>query len=285
MKSVILLLSFTAFLGLSACSQNGYKTTESGLKYRFIRGEGKSANPQETDIVTVKMDYFINDSLLFSGQKLGKPMQFPLSPSSFKGDFFEGLKMMSVGDSASFLCPADSVFLRLFRVKHMPEFVKPGAIMRFEIALDNIEKQADYEAKKMAEAKALAEEGRMKLEKYIADKGINVSPLESGLYYIETQKGTGEQPKRGEKIKVHYRGTLLDGTQFDASYDRNQPFEFVLGMGQVIRGWDEGLAMMNVGGKATLLIPYQLGYGERGSGPIPPFSALVFEVELIEIIK
>ena len=82
---------------------------------------------------------------------------------------------------------------------------------------------------------------------------------------------------------MHYRGTLFDGTQFDASYDRNEPFTFELGVGQVIAGWDEGIALMKKGGKATLLIPSAIGYGERGAGDmIPPFTPLVFEVELID---
>lgn len=287
MKSVrfFITVAFVATISFSACSQGGYKTSDSGLQFRFHRGGGEKDKPQVSDVVFVKMDYFINDSALFSSKDMPKPMQFPLSPSAFKGDFFEGIAMMSAGDSASFICDADSVFKKIFRVKHMPAFVKSGSLMRFEIAVDSFVSKETYTERKQSEAKKLADEGQQKLKAYIQEKGYAAEPLESGLYYIETLKGTGKQPQKGEKIKVHYRGTLLDGTKFDASYDRNQPFEFVLGMGQVIRGWDEGLALMHEGGKATLVIPYQLAYGERGTGPIPPFSPLVFEVELIEIVK
>ena len=89
----------------------------------------------------------------------------------------------------------------------------------------------------------------------------------------------------GKKVKVHYTGTLLDGTKFDSSRDRNQPFEFTLGQSQVIKGWDEGIGMMNVGGKATLVIPSTIAYGDRDMGKIPPFSTLVFDVELLEVGK
>jgi len=84
-------------------------------------------------------------------------------------------------------------------------------------------------------------------------------------------------------VKVHYTGTLLNGTKFDSSRDRNEPFEFTLGQGQVIKGWDEGIALMNVGGKATLVIPSTIAYGDRDMGTIPPYSTLVFDVELMDV--
>ena len=109
---------------------------------------------------------------------------------------------------------------------------------------------------------------------------------DSGLKYIVEVFGTGELPKAGDKVKVHYTGTLEDGTKFDSSHDRNKPFEFSLGLGQVIKGWDEGIAAMKPGGKRKLIIPSELGYGERGAGKlIPPGATQIFDVELLEIIK
>lgn len=112
----------------------------------------------------------------------------------------------------------------------------------------------------------------------------DVVTTESGLKYKELQAGTGATPKKGETVVVHYTGTLEDGTKFDSSRDRNQPFKFKLGEGQVIKGWDEGISTMKVGGRRQLIIPPELGYGARGAGGvIPPNSTLLFDVELLKI--
>lgn len=113
--------------------------------------------------------------------------------------------------------------------------------------------------------------------------GAKSMTTESGLRYEDIVVGTGPSPQSGQEVTVHYTGTLEDGTKFDSSLDRGQPFKFKIGLGQVIKGWDEGVMTMKVGGKRKLVIPPQLGYGRRGVGPIPPNSTLVFEVELLEV--
>jgi peptidylprolyl isomerase len=106
----------------------------------------------------------------------------------------------------------------------------------------------------------------------------------SGLSYIDETIGTGAQPQTGNTVTVHYSGFLKDGTKFDSSVDRNKPFSFTIGYGQVIKGWDEGVATMKVGGKRKLIIPPELGYGSRGAGGvIPPNADLVFDVELLGV--
>ena len=106
----------------------------------------------------------------------------------------------------------------------------------------------------------------------------------SGLEYTETEAGTGAQASAGKTVSVHYTGKLTNGKVFDSSYTRGEPIAFKLGVGQVIKGWDEGIALMKVGGKATLTIPPELGYGARGAGGvIPPNATLIFDVELVSV--
>ncbi|MBW3628553.1 MAG: FKBP-type peptidyl-prolyl cis-trans isomerase [Gemmatimonadetes bacterium] len=116
----------------------------------------------------------------------------------------------------------------------------------------------------------------------MAEEGTQSTP--SGLQYRDDQVGTGPEAKAGDHAVVHYTGVLENGKKFDSSRDRNEPFEFPLGAGMVIRGWDEGVQGMRVGGKRTLIIPPDLGYGARGAGGvIPPNATLKFDVELIEL--
>ena len=113
----------------------------------------------------------------------------------------------------------------------------------------------------------------------------NLITTASGLQYVELVEGTGAQPVAGQTVVVHYTGTLTDGNKFDSSRDRNQPFSFKIGAGQVIQGWDEGLATMKIGGRRKLVIPAKLGYGDRGAGGVIPGGAtLIFDVELLKIV-
>ena len=140
----------------------------------------------------------------------------------------------------------------------------------FDKELEKLEKQAAEKAKKAKEAIDALK------------KGAKVTS--SGLAYKIIKKGTGVKAEAGKTVSVHYTGKLSDGTKFDSSYDRNQPIEFELGRGRVIKGWDEGISLLNVGSKATFIIPPDLAYGARGAGGvIPPNATLIFDVELVEI--
>lgn len=111
----------------------------------------------------------------------------------------------------------------------------------------------------------------------------SIKSTASGLKYIDMTMGTGESPAAGSRVTVHYSGYLLNGKKFDSSVDRDEPLVFTVGVGQVIKGWDEGLSTMKVGGKRKLIIPSHLGYGARGAGDaIPPDADLVFDVELLK---
>jgi FKBP-type peptidyl-prolyl cis-trans isomerase len=143
--------------------------------------------------------------------------------------------------------------------------------------------QEEAEKKVLEEFGAVKTEGEKFLEENKTKDGVKVT--ESGLQYIVMNEGTGEKPTASSTVKVHYHGTLTDGTVFDSSVDRGEPTQF--GVGQVIKGWTEGLQLMSVGSKYKFFIPQELAYGAfpRQGGVIKPFAPLVFEVELLEIVK
>ncbi|OYT17839.1 MAG: peptidylprolyl isomerase [Bacteroidetes bacterium 4572_77] len=196
---------------------------------------------------------------------------------------------MKVGDEITLIVPSKLAF----KDQGRQGLIGPYTTLIYWIRLNSTKTKAQHE-KELAKEKA--KEGQLKeaqqkqeketISNYIELNKVKVKPTESGLYYIETVAGTGEQAVAGDKVKVHYNGTLLDGTKFDSSYDRDSPFEFTIGKGQVIKGWDEGIAMMKVGGKATLIIPSSIAYGAQArGGVIHAYAPLKFEVELLEVTK
>ena len=153
----------------------------------------------------------------------------------------------------------------------------------------NGEKANNFDAAKIftSELEKLKKEAEIKAEnakKAIEELKKGATVTESGLAYKITKKGSGPKAEAGKTVSVHYTGKLTDGTKFDSSYDRNQPIDFPLGQGRVIKGWDEGISLLNVGSKATFIIPPDLAYGARGAGGvIPPNATLIFEVELVDV--
>jgi FKBP-type peptidyl-prolyl cis-trans isomerase len=145
------------------------------------------------------------------------------------------------------------------------------------------EKRKTENAKMEAEMSQKSFDEKVKRDEYLKANNINQAANPSGLIAIVSQEGAGAKPTTGQKVTVHYTGYLLDGTKFDSSVDRGQPFSFTIGKGQVIQGWDEGIALLSPGAKAKLIIPSSIGYGGRNMGAIPPYSTLIFDVELLKV--
>ncbi len=272
----------------------GFSVSPNGLLYKNIRKNKDAKVPVKDDIVSIRARYYMQignvDSLLFDSKvnpagfisiQVGKP--------EYKGDLIEGISMMHLGDSTTFLVPADSFFLKTVHLETLPPFCTPGQKIRFEIGLAEIstldemkKKQAVLDSISQVNMQTQREKEMGLLIAKMQANGDNIAPEPSGLIIIRRTPGNGVKPIVGQTVTVHYTGKLLDGTVFDSSIERKEPISFPLGNGSVIKGWDEGIAALEIGSKATLMIPSWLGYGPRNMGSIPSNSSLIFEVELIK---
>ena len=277
MKTIRISIYSLLLLGMmAACNDyKGYQKTEDGLYYRFHTQNESNKAPQTGDVLSISMEIKSeSDSIVQPAKTLYTMMQEP----KFPGDVFSALSLMHEGDSATFIISAED-FYKTYNYGDSPAFVTPKSMVFVTLCMHEIQTFDEY---KSAQIQAALEQEKIQIDQYLKDHNIDVEPTASGLYYVETKAGKGKNPIKGAKCTVNYKGTLLDGTVFDSSEGR-APFEFELGMEQVIAGWDEAISMMKKGGKATLILPSSIAYGERGAGNvIPPFSPLVFEVELID---
>jgi FKBP-type peptidyl-prolyl cis-trans isomerase FkpA len=285
--------------GTAACNNSpykGYEKTETGLLYKFYLKNSETQKPVVGDFAHMEISYFSdNDSLLFSSQKYGSKFVIRLDEPTYKGDIMEGIAMMATGDSASFLVTADSFYVH--NVGGMlPNEITPGSKIRFEVKLEKVQTTEELENEKRESARIQSEKEQETIAAYLKENNITATPSASGLIIIEKTKGNGKKPQNGQIVKVNYTGKLLNGQVFDTSIEADakaagvynpqrpyKPIEFPLGAGQVIRGWDEGLAQLSIGSKATFIIPSAIAYGPQDMGIIPPHSTLIFEVELVGI--
>lgn len=260
------------------------QVSPSGLLYKCHKDvEGPTA--QEGNVI--EMNFRIvteKDSVLRNSFGENEPILTTVQTSKFKGSLEEAIQMMSAGDSCSFWINADSMFAKSIR-QPLPPFIRAGSFLRFDVKMYNVWTMQEYLAIRESKMREKNKEEDLKLAAYIKSNAIPATYFaESGLYYQQVKAGTGAKPTKGQTVSVHYTGKLIDGKTFDSSIPRNQTFEFQVGTGQVIEGWDMGLPLMHVGEKGILYIPSYRGYGERGAGAsIPPYSILIFEIELIEI--
>jgi FKBP-type peptidyl-prolyl cis-trans isomerase len=284
---------------MMACNEQesaypGYEKTQDGLYYRFYtQNEGEL--PQLYDVLETSVTCVVNDTNVII------PVMdnlFQLIEPRYAGDIFSGMAMMHKGDSASFIVNIDSTFRTFFGQPTMPSQFLPTDVMRFEIKMKDFCSEKEFAHRQAAEIKGQmterieqmkannpeeTEKAAQTLDAFLKKNKIDVQPTESGLYYVMTEAGDGQKPEVGQLVKVHYTGKLLDGTVFDSSVERGEPIQFPLGLGRVIAGWDEGIALMSKGEKGVLYIPYYLAYGDRGAGgDIKPFDNLMFEVELVD---
>ena len=291
-----LILILTMFL--SSCYVDEYKTSDRGYKYKVVR-EGKGPGFQNNQFILMNMAYYYeDDSLLFTSSDREVPvsMQFIDTLWDDRGQIYHGLKSLKVGDSAIFKVKCSDLYEVSFR-GNIPYGLNPNAEITVQIGIIDMLDQTRFRMWQGSLLQSRQEKIReRRAQQFLEDinlidihleaEGIIPMELESGIRYVIKNPGSGFRPEDGDRIRMHFTGYLLDGTKFDSSSDKEEPFEYVLGTGNVIKGWDESVAIMSEGAKYTFYVPSALAYGETGHGNlIVPNSVLVFDIELMEIMK
>ncbi|OYU94307.1 MAG: peptidylprolyl isomerase [Bacteroidetes bacterium B1(2017)] len=234
-------------------------TTASGLKYK-VTELGKGKKVEVGDKVTAHYTGRLTDGVKFDSSKdRNQPFSFKVGAGMVIKGWDEGFALLNVGDKAVFTIPPAIAYGE----RNMGT-IPPNSTLVFDVEV--------LDAVTPVTAKPFDV------------KGKDTLTTASGLRYIMVNKGTGVKAESGKTVDVHYTGYLMDGKVFDSSVERGEPISFPLGQNMVIRGWEEGIALMHVGDKMRLIIPSELGYGANGAGGvIPPNATLIFDVELVNV--
>jgi FKBP-type peptidyl-prolyl cis-trans isomerase FkpA len=301
-KHLIFLLAGLALFSTSKAQQVTLESTPKGLQYHIFT-QNTTPKIKVSDVITFNVIQKTDkDSVLFSTYTGGTPVKLQVQPSQNIGDLMDIFPLLTNKDSAMVKVPTDSIFKG--HEEQRPPFLGKGTNLIFLIKVARVQSLNEAMAERdSAMAKMKADALKMKdaetatAQKYIADNKLIVKTTLSGLKYVVTAPTLKHKPLKGDTVYVNYAGRTLDGTVFDSSIESvakasglqqpgrtYEPLSFVLGEGHVIKGWEEGLALLNEGSKATLIIPSALAYGEQGSGQtIKPYSTLIFDVELVKI--
>lgn len=302
MKKNLIYLAVVA-IALSSCG-GGFKQGPGGLLYNIHEDKAGPAI-KEGDFVIVNMIAKTEgDSVLNNTYTTGRPIATPMPKPQFKGDVVSAISMLSEGDSATVKVNVDS--MAKSGQPKQPGF--KGKYIVFQLKVEKVIAKGNLSETVFQDRirayftdyiDKLKKAEPAKIQKYITDNSLKTTKTASGLNYVVTKESTGPKPVAGDTVVVNYTGKLLNNEVFETSVKeeamktkrlynpmaRYQPIRFPVGQQKVIPGWDEGLLLMNKGSKATFIIPAALAYGEQGMGPIGPYSALVFEVELVDIVK
>jgi FKBP-type peptidyl-prolyl cis-trans isomerase FkpA len=283
-----LIFIFLIISNLFSCSyfskHEGYKKTWDGIYYKLLAIGEEAPTPDVGDYITIYIEYkTMHDSVFFKGKR-----KLQLTKSEYNGSIDECFALLSKGDRAEFIIDAGKFFQTTLQ-SNLPTFINVGEEMKVDISMIDVQSMTDYENQKKAFLKWIEDFGDYEkelLSQYMQEQKLNISPTTSGLYFLSLKQGNGKRVHRGDTVVVDYEGRFLDGKFFDSTKKRKESFQFVYGTEwQVIKGIEEAIGRMEEGQKALVIIPSDLAFGIAGSstGIIPPYTSLVFEIELLKI--
>ena len=278
-------------LCLSACKRDRTLYTASGMKY-VLHTSHSGAKPVLGDYVTFEMVYKTeSDSVLFDSRHNQSPFRIQLLSIPFRGSLEEGLMCLSEGDSATFYIAADSLRAHVLR-EHLEagreSLLQPGTFAHFDVRLLRVQRQADAEIEISERLRKRKEDEPRLIREYLEKEHILALPDSAGIYILA---GETKQPAihAGDTVTVNYTGTYLNNMPFDAS-PKNTPYSFVVGAGSVVKGWDLAFPKLASAGRAQILLPSSLAYGERGlfgaqrgNYMVPPFTPVVYNLEIVSV--
>lgn len=284
---------------LTACKSGDFKTTDSGLMYKFEQQNKSGQQVQEGDVLVGEMTIKFDTTTTFTN--VGHADRILQAVKTFDGDLYEGLLMMHVGDKATFAIAADTL-AKFLQPNQMPPYYEAGKGMKiyYEISLQDIVTKDELEEEQnnyIARMKESMEKEPEAIENYVRENNITVKPNDKGVYVIVKKKGNGAKVAAGRQVAMNYTGRLLDGTIFDSSVEsdaikgglhqpgRNyEPLAYTVGEMRLIPGWEESVMGMPEGTIMQVVIPSAQAYGPQGAGDaIPPYSPLVFDIEIVSV--
>ena len=270
-------------------TESGFIQMGGGLEYKVVKKGDGEITPKTGDYIELFITLSVDDSVIFDTRQAmdsDKPAPMQLAHSSFKGDLVNVLALMHEGDEVIALVAIDSMIKA--GVPTAPWMrVNEGQKMKYEVTMVTVKPAAVKAQEDKDAAIKQAEDDDRFINEYLKQNKLTAKKTASGLYYIIEREGKGDNARQGQIVSVNYTGMLLDEMVFDSNvlpeFNHVEPFSFPLGRGSVIKGWDEGIGLLNIGAKAKLLIPSGLAYGARPNGKIPANAVLIFDVELMDI--
>ena len=265
--------------------ENVFLKTANGIEYKIVKASKSKRTPNVGDVMYMNMSYRTErtDSLLFASSDLGEEFRMRLAAPSDKGCIEEALMLLHEGDSAVIKVDAIKFFVKSQGKASIPAFIKKGDRLVFNVRMKKIVSGLDYaNANKDMYQKRIDEENSL-INRFLINMNYPLKKTDSGLHILTINKGAGKKPSVGSSVKIDYTAAFIDGSVFDSTLERSEPFSFVTGKKEVIVGLEEAVMNMQVGDHCLVIIPFRLAYGDQKYGNvIPPFSTLVFEIELLD---